>query len=178
MLNKLLTWCGYPVESRKTIYKEVDLEYISMPAVRKVLEKRIYPGRFPVEHPTQVIAAAPRPAKWWSADIAPSAAEQIIMDIVDKYDVEWYREVSFETLPSARGFYRFDFWFPGLKLIVEYDGQLYHNSYERQLADTTKEQFCSLQGIRVVRYNKRHYYQLSTHIDNLMREFNIRKLVP
>lgn len=106
----------------------------------------------------------------------PSAAEQKIMAALEQYRVDWSREVSFYGLQfTTYSWPRFDFYLPRYRVIIEYDGQYSHNTPEQKKTDRSKEKFCRDNGIRVIRYNRKHFYHLHSHIDKLMEELHIKR---
>ena len=107
-------------------------------------------------------------------EIAMSPAEAMIAGILSMYKVEWYREVSFHNFRSSDyGYYRFDFYIPSLKLVIEYDGKMFHNSPERRLVDQVKTEWCIANGLTVNRYTSKEYYSMATHIDKLMLSYKV-----
>jgi len=126
------------------------------------------------------IAKNPRDTRWFISDKhelpEPSAAEYKIMAALEKYNVQWAREVSFHGLQfTTYSWPRFDFYLPRYRVVIEYDGKNYHNTETSKKNDRSKEKFCKDSGIRVVRYEAKHYYHLHTHIDSLMEELGINK---
>lgn len=119
---------------------------------------------------------------WFSAPISslhtPSQAEIKIIEQLIRYPIKWYSEVSFEGFKTNNGgFYRFDFYIPSLDLIIEYDGERYHNTEEAIARDKIKTEFCTTYGIKLVRYNKQHYYHLDTQIAGLLKKYGIYKMI-
>lgn len=107
-----------------------------------------------------------------------SEAEKLIAAELDKYMVDWYREVAFEGLKfSEYGYARYDFLVVTPKGIhmIEYDGRNSHNTKEQKFKDMLKDQFCANNGIPLTRYNRQHYYHLDREIALLMSEYGIRK---
>lgn len=126
------------------------------------------------------ISKSPESTEWFIdprvKDIVPSAAENIIGDILQTYKVQWYREVSFTGLQiSYNGYPRFDFFLPAHWLVVEYDGELFHSTPEQKRMDALKSNWCKSVGIEVIRYSKEHYYSLEKCIGELMRGYSINK---
>lgn len=108
----------------------------------------------------------------------PSAAEQLIIDQLNRYNIVWYREVSFYGLKfTDLGYARYDILIqvPGNIHIIEYDGELWHNKPEQIAKDNMKTLFCKQHNIPLTRYTKKHYYHIERHIKELMAEYNIRK---
>lgn len=100
--------------------------------------------------------------------IEPSVAEQKIIDALKKRNVPFYREVMFEGCATSSGIhYRFDFYFPERKLIIEYDGK----SHEKDSViwrDNFKDRFARKNGLRVLRFSGRDFF----YIDSLIaKEF-------
>ena len=120
------------------------------------------------------------PKGWFIAekhkDTAPSPAERKILTELNKWNVEYYREVSFLGLKSDKGGYlRFDFYFPQLCMMIEYDGQLAHSTDEQLQNDQLKTNFCNLYGFDLVRYDKRHYHQMEEYLWALLHRKGIKK---
>lgn len=115
--------------------------------------------------------------KWFISEWGigkPSAAEQLIINELNKYHIKWEREVSFFGLQLAtKGWARFDFLLIDHILCIEYDGKLSHNSPARKEVDEIKTQFCKDNNIRLIRYSGEHYYHMELHISRLMKELNI-----
>ena len=104
----------------------------------------------------------------------PSEAEKAIIAELNKYNIRWKREVSFRGLQfNAWSYPRFDFYLYNNNIIIEYDGKLYHNTGKTRATDKAKEKFCKDNGIRVIRYNAKHYYQLGMHIQLLIKSLKV-----
>lgn len=118
--------------------------------------------------------------KWFVVQNAQdkiSEAEKIIANELNKYSIEWYREIAFDTLKTEKGGYaRYDFLLitPKGIHIIEYDGKRSHSSALQKERDLLKDRFCKSNGIPLTRYNSKHYYHLSTEISSLMSQYNIR----
>jgi very-short-patch-repair endonuclease len=107
----------------------------------------------------------------------PSAAEWQIINQLSLYNVEWYREVEFaDNKSSDYGYYRYDFYLPTLGLVIEYDGVSSHATEKRKTADAAKNRFCKTAGLRMIRYDRTHFYRMSAVIEKLMMEYNIERL--
>jgi hypothetical protein len=132
-------------------------------------------------------AKARRPAKpknpidWFVVKKAQeqiSEAEKIIAVELDRYRVDWYREVAFEGLRiDGKGYARYDFLLitpKGIHLI-EYDGRASHSTDEQRRRDTLKNEFCQQHNIPLTRYNRKHYYHLPKEISHLLASYNINK---
>lgn len=107
-----------------------------------------------------------------------SEAEKLIVQELNKYKVDWYREVAFEGLKfTDYGYARYDFLILTPKGIhmIEYDGRNSHNTKEQKFKDQLKDQFCYNNGIPLTRYNRQHYYHLGREIALLMAEYGIQK---
>lgn len=112
----------------------------------------------------------------WGNKSVPSEAEQRIIEELDKYQVEWYREVSFKPfMTPAGGHYRYDFFIPSLCTCIEYHGSAYHCTEEQIANDKIKEEFCSVNNIKLLVYRRKDYYNMYGHINSLMREASIKK---
>jgi len=133
------------------------------------------PRKSPVVVKPPTAAPVQKNIDWFIADNIPkpSPAEQKIIDELERYNIEWYREVSFREFKSSdHGYYRFDFYIPSKRLIIEYDGKDWHKS-DRASIDTIKEQWCKEHGITVKRFCNKHYYQMDIHIGKLMKDYRI-----
>jgi hypothetical protein len=128
-----------------------------------------------------VAGSVKRPLDWFVVDRAQnqiSEAEKLIVQELNKYKVDWYREVAFEGLKFTEyGYARYDFLILTSKGIhmIEYDGQSSHCTPQQKEKDTLKDKFCSNNGIPLTRYNKQHYYHLEREIALLMAEYGIQK---
>ena len=118
---------------------------------------------------------------WFTIDIAQdniSAAEKLISIELNKYDIEWYREVAFKgLLTENKGYARYDFLLitpKGIHLI-EYDGKSSHSTIMQKKRDDLKNKFCEKNGIALTRYNSKHYYHLEHEIWLLMEAYGIKK---
>lgn len=109
---------------------------------------------------------------------APSSAEYIIIEQLNMYNVIWHREVSFRGLQfTPYSWPRYDFYIPALNIVIEYDGQLSHSNDIQIATDKAKDKFCNDNGITIIRYNKKHYYNMYGHINALMKSNGIKKKV-
>lgn len=129
------------------------------------------------------IASDPTDTTWFvcaRADLPePSAAEYRIINELEKHNVEWAREVSFNGLQfTSYGHPRVDFFLPSYRIVLEYNGAEYHNDVETKKTDRSKEKFCKDNGIRVIKYTTKHYYHLHTHIERLMTELGVKRKTP
>ncbi len=103
----------------------------------------------------------------WSK-ITPSEAERIIIKILRKNKIKFEREVSFYDFKNENGnFYRFDFFFPSLNMIIEYDGAEFH--LENNIIDKLKNQYCKDKKIKLIRLNKQHYYIMEEVLKNIFK---------
>lgn len=104
----------------------------------------------------------------------PSAAETLIINELNRYRVDWHREVEFlQHRKSEYGYYRYDFYLPTLNLVIEYDGALHHSNPEQVANDKEKSRFCKEHNISMVRYNKTHYYNMHKEIATLMKKYGV-----
>lgn len=132
---------------------------------------------------TNIAGKVDNPTKWWQCqhkDLpAPSSAEQLIIDELSLYSVVWHREVEFAGLKVNKYSYpRYDFFLPEYMLILEYDGRSSHSNPHQVAMDKLKDKFCKKNGIRVIRYNSKHYYKMSGTIMTLMKEYKIKRKIP
>lgn len=99
--------------------------------------------------------------------IKPSPAEELIINVLNKLNINYYKEVSFNGFTTNKGYYyRYDFYIPSKNLIIEYDGKLYHDN---QTNDKIKNKFCLDNKIRLVRLNAKHYHNLDSEIKKLLK---------
>lgn len=129
---------------------------------------------------TLVKRVVKRPLDWFVVARAQdqiSEAEKLIVAELNKYKVDWYREVAFEGLKFEYGYARYDFLIltpKGIHLI-EYDGRSSHCTAQQKERDTLKDKFCSNNGIPLTRYNSKHYYHLDREIALLLMDYGIKK---
>ena len=122
----------------------------------------------------------PRPdLKWfstnWGTTLVPSAAEQLIIDELEKYNIKWEREISFAgLLLSTGGWARYDFLLPDHNIVIEYHGRCWHTTSDRTTVDTIKEQFCIDNHINLVTYKSQDYYHIPARIKKLMGQIGVR----
>lgn len=85
-------------------------------------------------------------------DIEPSPGQVIIIEILKRNKIEFYREVSFLKCRTRKGkiYPRFDFFLTKHNLIIEYDVR----------ADGLKDKFCKKENVRLIRLNKEDYYNM------------------
>ena len=111
--------------------------------------------------------------------IVPSFAEQRIINILEKNNIEYLREVSFKNFGNNdKHSFRFDFFIPQLGLIIEYDGEQ-HLQYRTN--DTIKDHFLISKDIFILRLNKKNWNTLEAVIqmdinDNYIKEWSSAKL--
>lgn len=105
----------------------------------------------------------------------PSHAEQLIINELDKYNLKWYREVSFSDLLSPSiGYLRFDFYLPKYQTAIEYQGIGYHSSPERVTSDKLKAMYCKNNDISLHIYEVEHYRNMEKTIADLMSSLHVR----
>lgn len=120
--------------------------------------------------------------KWficeWVKTLKISPAEQLIIDQLSRYRVEWHREVSFNTMPlTPKGStYRYDFYLPQHNTIIEYQGKHWHVSEERLAADKVKAAFCKKHSIDLIIWSGEHYYHIEHHVRVLMGKLGVSLL--
>jgi len=105
-----------------------------------------------------------------------SAAEQKVAAALDEFPVEYYREVSFlgMELPSGKHM-RVDFWIPDLCIVIEYDGEGWHNTPEQLARDRMKDEFCERWGLTMIRLSKKHYYCMDYTISGILSKYGIKR---
>jgi len=105
-----------------------------------------------------------------------SSAEQLVSDALNEFPVEWFREVSFMGMPLPSGKHgRVDFYIPSLSLVIEYDGEGWHNTAEQLTRDRMKDTFCSQWGLTMIRLNRKHYYHMPYTISGILSKYGIRR---
>lgn len=128
------------------------------------------------------ISKSPMSLEWFIDDRVAgnniSAAEQMISEILDQYHLSYVQEASMYglQLPSG-GYARYDFL---LKIgspyvLVEYDSVAHHSTEYQLQRDALKNRWCTERGIRLLRWNKSHYYRMEDVIAELMTEYGVRK---
>ena len=108
--------------------------------------------------------------------IQQSPAELLIVEELGKYDIDYYCEVAFHEFKSSdSGHYRYDFFIPSRRLIIEYDSKQYHSDPERIAVDAIKTAWCWNKGIRVHRITNKYYYAIGTAIHEIAKEHKFYK---
>ena len=85
-------------------------------------------------------------------EIDPSPAERLVMQHLDLVGVEYLREVVFNNTN-----FRYDFYLPEHKLIIEYDGKQFHSSKKAIYKDEMKNNFARNHGLRIIRLQGLEY---------------------
>jgi len=93
----------------------------------------------------------------------PSPTEDIIRNVLNGFNFEFHIEVSFKNFGHKDFPFRFDFYIPSKRLILEYDGA-HHKKRAVKINDTIKNKFCKLNNLKIVRFNKEHYANLELNI--------------
>ena len=105
-----------------------------------------------------------------------SAAEKVVADALDEFPVEYYREVSFLGMPLPSGKHmRVDFFIPDLCMVIEYDGQGWHNTPEQLARDKMKDEFCARWELTMIRVDKSHYYKMDYTLSGIMNKHGIKR---
>jgi len=73
------------------------------------------------------------------------------------------------TQAELHGF-RVDFYWPGLKLVVETDGLTYHRTPSQQAADRRRDQILTAAGLRCVRFTNAQVRQESDEVAETLRQ--------
>lgn len=104
----------------------------------------------------------------------PSPPELRIAKVLKEQRIKFIEECSFKNFGHPFSPYRFDFYLPEYKVVVEYDGS-HHSQRKIKFNDKLKNKFCRINKIQIVRFNKKHYFELESHIRNLckgLKRFN------
>jgi very-short-patch-repair endonuclease len=100
--------------------------------------------------------------------IKPSEAEKLIIKVLKDLKIKFEREVSFVDFKNQNdNFYRFDFLIPEKNIIIEYDGELYHE--DGNLSDLAKSEYCRKNLINLVRLNKIHYFKIKETLEEILK---------
>lgn len=155
---------------------------IVKPTVQKCPKPEIRKPAEPViVKPVYTPPIVSNPTKWFIGEWGigkPSPAEQLIINELDKYFLDWHREVSFRGLVLPSGAYaRFDFWLPDHKLIIEYDSKKWHGSPDRVENDEIKSNFCRNHSIKLIRLHSKHYYKMEQTVYDIMKELGVKEAI-
>lgn len=100
----------------------------------------------------------------------PSVAEQRIIDCLSTTGLTFYREVIFNgMLTRKESYFRFDFWIPKYRLLLEYDGE-HHLQPGNKAKDLYKDNFALWNNLKLHRFNKQHWSNLETEVLNTLQE--------
>lgn len=90
-----------------------------------------------------------------------SRGEIMIKEILDQYNIKYFREKTFNDIENKR--LRFDFWIPDLRTIIEFDGRHHFLSIEYfggdnylnliKKNDDIKNKYCYDNNIKLIRIN-------------------------
>ena len=92
-----------------------------------------------------------------------SNSEDYIVRYLNSQNISYETEKTFKDLRNPEGTTNlyFDFYFPKLNLVIEYDGELHYRSfdhfggeeklYQIQACDRIKDDYCKKHGIRIIR---------------------------
>lgn len=154
----------------KTISVQTPEPKVESKLVEPVIPKPIYQSLIVIN-----------PTEWFIGDWGigkPSPAELLIITELDRYCLDWYREVSFRglVLPSG-GYARFDFWLPDHRLIIEYDSKKWHESQDRVENDEIKSIFCRTHDVKLIRLHSKHYYKMEQTIYDIMKELGVKEVI-
>lgn len=134
-----------------------------------------------VVKPVYTSPVVSNPTQWFIGEWGigkPSPAEQLIINELDKYFLDWHREVSFHGLKlPSNGYARFDFWLPDHRLIIEYDSKKWHESPDRVENDEIKSIFCRTHDIKLIRLHSKHYYKMEQSIYDIMKELGVKEAI-
>ncbi len=101
-----------------------------------------------------------------------SVTEDRISKYLVKQSIFFIQEHSFADLisPKTQAFLRFDFYIPSLNMCIEYDGFHHFNCTNTKKGreklkgqiyrDKLKNKYCRDKGIKLVRFNRKHYSKL------------------
>lgn len=94
----------------------------------------------------------------------PSPTEQRIINALSTTDITFYREVTFNKLLIRKTvYYRFDFWIPKYRLLIEYDGK-HHLEPSNKAKDLYKDNFALWNNLKLHRFNIDNYQTLEQDV--------------
>lgn len=105
-----------------------------------------------------------------------SYTEKIIASTLRKLNIKFIQEVSFKGFGCLAMPYRFDFYIPNKRMIIEYDGSTHTTNKKVKERDEIKNYFCRINKINLVRFNKKHYSHLEGFVKKLFQKPSERKL--
>lgn len=108
----------------------------------------------------------------WSKISKPSPTEQRILNTLLTLPIIFFREVSFRGFGNPKMPYRFDFYLPNRKVVIEYDGK-HHKHKDVKARDTIKNKFCKKHNIKVIRFNIIHYPDLEEQVLKTLKKLKI-----
>ncbi len=110
----------------------------------------------------------------WVDSLQISPAEQLIMEALGKYYINWEREVSFRGFTLPTGFHpRYDFYLIDHNTIIEYHGREWHSLPGRAETDQLKADYCRDHDIRLIVWSSRDYYHIDTRVGDLMHQLDV-----
>jgi very-short-patch-repair endonuclease len=120
---------------------------------KKVESKKAKTNKVGKEKPSQESSGL----RYWDCKecIGGSIPEQELSKLLDKLRQKYIREVSFWgcTNPNTGHYFRFDFFLPHRRTIIEYDGD--HHSQEYFVwSDKLKNAFARKNNIKMIRFSK------------------------
>jgi hypothetical protein len=134
----------------------------------------------PVAKTKPVAPKTVTPIEWFITEWGvgePSPAEALIITELNRYPIQWEREVSFRGLQLASlGWARFDFYLPAHNLCIEYQGAGYHDAPERVASDELKATFCRNNNIKLIYLDRNHYFKMPYTISKIMKGLNIERI--
>lgn len=101
--------------------------------------------------------------------VRQSPTERRISLVLKKSKVKFVTECSFKGFGYENYSYRFDFYLPDYNVIIEYDGK-HHLKEKIKLNDNIKNKFCKDNGIKIYRFNIKHYVDLEKYIVRLLKK--------
>lgn len=154
------------IEAQIKLKKEFKKEIASIRALKTNKNPLPHKPRKRVKNKNNIILPIP---KWFVSNIGSkvelSSTELRIHQTLNSLNVNFSNEVSFVNIKSQHHYYRFDFYLPELKTVIEYDGE-HHRQKTVKYCDRIKNSFCKKHGIRIKRFNNKNWETLE--IDVLM----------
>lgn len=110
---------------------------------------------------------------WQSSKFKESKAEYKI-----RKAIETFHYVNFIQEANIGQTYFYDFLFPDHMVIIEYDGEEFHNSLTALIRDNTKDELAKEKGFTLYRLRKCHWSKLELHIARILLKHSTPKVLP